>query len=354
MSDWLNQMLLGNSLRDWGLVLLGAIAVTVIVAFLRGTVVRRLEVVAQRTTTSADDFAVALLSAIRPSLVVAASLGIATRFLSLPPAVDRVAKWLIVGAAVLQAISWVNASVKFWIHVYEDRTTGAADRTALSVFSVVARVVLWLIVGVIALDLLGLKPTTLITTLGVGGIAIALAVQNVLGDLFAAFSIILDKPFLVGDSIAVDTIEGTVEHIGLKTTRLRSVNGEQVIISNADLLRSRVRNYSRRQGRRIVFTISISPNSPAAQLARVPTIIGEIVGTETRADLQRSHVTGVGPLGFDVETAINVPYPDYKLGLDVRQAILLGIYARLEREGIALAVPASNSTHPPQPSPPPI
>jgi small-conductance mechanosensitive channel len=352
-SDWLDRVLLGNPLRDWGLAILGAVLATTLVALLRGTVVRRLEIVAARTATSADDFAVALIKAIRSPLVVAAALGVATRFLALPNGIDRIARWLIVGAAVLQAIAWVNASVTFWIRVYEDRTTGAADRTALSVFSVVARIVLWAAVAIVALDVLGLKPTTLITTLGVGGIAIALAVQNVLGDLFGAFSIILDKPFLVGDAIAVDTIEGTVEHIGLKTTRVRSVNGEQIIISNADLLRSRVRNNSRRQGRRLVFTLSIAPGTPAAKLARVPEIVADVVAAEARADLQRSHVNGMGTLGFEVETSINVPHPDYKLGLDVRQAILLGIYARLEQERISLALPAAAQPIPPAPAAPP-
>ncbi|HEV8409583.1 MAG TPA: mechanosensitive ion channel domain-containing protein, partial [Gemmatimonadaceae bacterium] len=178
-----------------------------------------------------------------------------------------------------------------------------------------------------------------LTGLGIGGIAIALALQNIFADLFAALSIVLDKPFIVGDTIAVDDFEGTVEHIGLKSTRVTSINGEQVVFANTDLLKSRVRNLSRRQGRRLVFTVSIDPATKSDRLARVPEIMADVIGAEQRAALRRCHLVGSGSRGFDIETAILIPHPEYNQALDVRQAVLLEFYARLEREGISLARP---------------
>ena len=179
----------------------------------------------------------------------------------------------------------------------------------------------------------------ILTGLGIGGIAIALALQNIFADLFAALSIVLDKPFVVGDTIAVDDFEGAVEHIGLKSTRVTSINGEQVVFANTDLLKSRVRNLSRRQGQRLLFTVSIDPATGSERLAQVPRIMADVVGAEPRAALSRCHLVGAGVRGFDVETAIQLPPPQYGHALDVRQAILLEFYARLEREGISLARP---------------
>ncbi|HXD24117.1 MAG TPA: mechanosensitive ion channel domain-containing protein, partial [Gemmatimonadaceae bacterium] len=184
----------------------------------------------------------------------------------------------------------------------------------------------------------GLKTGTFLTGLGISGVAIALALQSILGDVFAALSIVLDKPFVVGESIAIDSFEGRVEKVGLKSTRVRSVNGELVVFANADLLKSRVRNLSRRDSLRLVFTVAIDPGTKSAQLARVPAIMAEVVGAETRAAFGYSNLMGTGPRGFDVETAILIPRP-YGQAQDVRQAILLEFYARLEREGIALARP---------------
>ena len=189
----------------------------------------------------------------------------------------------------------------------------------------------------LGLEAVGFRVQTLLTGLGVGGIAIALAVQNILGDLFAALSIVLDKPFVVGDAIAVDAFEGDVVHIGLKSTRVRSVNGEEVIFANADLLKSRLRNLTRRHGRRYVITLLLAPNTPADKVARVPVLVAESVKADPRATLQRSHLIAVGLNGPEIETSMLIPGMDYLEAHEIRQKVLLGILTRLEREGISLA-----------------
>jgi dolichol-phosphate mannosyltransferase len=219
---WLDTQLFGNAISHWLIAIGSALLAATVVALLRGTVVRRLEVVAAKTDTAADDYVVALLRAIRPWLVIAVTLAIAEDFLDLPGRVDKVAHWVIVGAMVLQALRWINSSVDFWVDEFARREGGSAQKSALSVFAMGARLILWTLVILVAVHSITNAPlTTIVASLGVGGVAIALAVQNILGDLFGALAIALDKPFLVGDAVAVDAFEGTIEHIGLKTTRIQ-------------------------------------------------------------------------------------------------------------------------------------
>jgi small-conductance mechanosensitive channel len=339
--SWLSYTFYGNPLRDWAQVVAYALGAAVVFSLLRRFVFRRFDRPADKTGGFAGNYLLVLLDAVQPTLLVAITLRLAERFLDFPARVDKIALWVMVAALVLQVFTWINRSVDFWVGQYERQHGDAGAKTALTVLAFVARMVLWAIAILTALEALHVQITGLLAGLGIGGIAVALAMQNMLGDLFGALSIVLDKPFLVGDVIAVDQLEGTVEHIGLKTTRVKSVNGEQLIFSNGDLLRSRVRNLSRRDGRRLMFTLSVAPGTTAAQLARVPVIIAEIVAADPRATLQRTHLTGTGVLGFEVETAILIPHPEATLAFDARQAILLALYARLEKEKIELARPTT-------------
>jgi small-conductance mechanosensitive channel len=344
----MNQVVFGNPLRDWAYAIGGALAAWLLLSAFRNVLVRRLEKLAARTPTIADDLLIAFIRSIRKTYVALATLSIGLLSLDLPYLLHVGLRWTAAIVLVLQGIRSANRLIEFWLGHYTS-SRGQLDRTSIAALSYGLRGIAFVVVAIVALHNLGFQVTTFIATLGVGGIAIALALQNILGDLFGALSIVLDKPFVVGDAIAVDQIEGTVVHIGLKTTRVRSINGELVIFSNIDLLKSRLRNFSRREGRRMVFTISLAPETTAARLARVPVIIGEVLADEARANLQRTHVVGVGATGFDVETAILVPHPEYNHAFDVRHAILLDVYARLEHEGIALARPAALVAPPPAP-----
>ena len=344
-TDVLNEHWFGNSLINWIVAGGSAFLVTVAITLLRSLVVRRLARPAERTETVADDIGVELVRSIRKTYVAIIALSVAGLWLDFPAEAHGVLKRIGIVFAVLQGARSGNRLIAFWLERYSTRR-GGVDRTTLAALSIGAKAIVWFLLLLVGLENLGVNIGTLVAGLGVGGIAIALAVQNILGDLFAALSIVLDKPFIVGDTIAVDQIEGTVAHVGLKTTRVRSLNGEEVIISNADLLRSRIRNLTRREGRRMVFVTTLAPGTPAAKLALVPQLVADAVAQEPRAALQRSHLVGTGALGFDVETAILVPHPDYAFAFDVRQAILLTIYASLEQRGIELARPAAAAQAP--------
>lgn len=338
LPDWMHTLLLGDSVAEWLLAFGSAITATAGIIIVRNVVARRLSVVALRTTTLADDALVAAVRSVRKVYTLLIAIGVALLSLTLPPPLRAAIRTGVILAAVLQTVRTGHALIDFWVVSYAARRD-TLDRTSLRAIGLVARGVLWITIGLIAIEATGFKVTTLLTTLGVGGIAVALAVQNILGDLFAAGSIVVDKPFIVGEWIAVDEFEGEVVHIGLKSTRVQSVNGEEVVFANTDLLKSRVRNLTRRHGRRYVIALTLAPDTPVEQVGRVPALIAESVAADKRATLQRAHVVGLGVNGAEIEAAILVTNTDAIRALDVRQAVLLGVLQRLEDEGIVHARP---------------
>jgi small-conductance mechanosensitive channel len=311
---------------------------------LRTITERRLAKLAEQTDTVADDFAVELVRGIKTSMFVFVALVGVDAFIVFPSPADEGVRIVKILALVLQGFSWANVVVAFWLGHWARNNPRQSDRTTLAALGFGVRLILWTLLVLLALQNYGVNITTLITGLGVGGIAIALAVQNILGDLFAALSIVLDKPFVIGDTIVVDQFEGTVEKIGLKTMRLRSVNGEQVIFSNADLLRSRIRNLARREGRRYVLHTTVSLTADAAHLSRVPEIFTQAVEAQPYVSLQRTHLIGSSPAGHEFETAFLVNHADWHIALDARQAILLRVYSAFQREGIELATGTATVT----------
>jgi small-conductance mechanosensitive channel len=215
----------------------------------------------------------------------------------------------------------------------------AAAATTIGALRFIAKLVLWTAVLLLALDNLGLDITTLVAGLGVGGIAVALALQSVLGDLFASLSIVLDKPFVIGDFIIVGDFLGTVEHIGLKTTRVRSLSGEQLVFSNGDLLSSRIRNYKRMAERRIVFGFGVVYQTPAEQLEAIPGMVREFIESLEKTRFDRAHFKGFGNFSLDFEVVYYVLVPDYNIYMDIQQQINLALYRRFEQDGIEFAYP---------------
>ena len=329
--------ILGNTVTEW-LIATGSVLLSLgVVTVLRGSLVRRLEAVSARTETILDDYLVVLLQALRPIFVVLAAVAWALLSLEIPAAWVLVCQWLLVFSLVVQAFHWVNKTVAFWVSNYEKTHGAAVDRAAVMIITFGVRLAFWVIIGLETLRYFHKSPTTLLAGLGVSGIALALAVQNVLGDLLAALSIMLDKPFVVGDTIAADTFEGVVEKIGLKSVRLRAPTGEQVIFGNADLMRSRMRNLTRRWSRRVTMTLPVGPGTPAATLQRIPDLLAAEVANAPHATLVRAHLIAVTPTGFDFELVITLDTALAAAAFDARQRILLGILSQFEREGIALA-----------------
>jgi small-conductance mechanosensitive channel len=203
----------------------------------------------------------------------------------------------------------------------------------------VGRVAVWSIVLLVLLDNLGVDITTLVAGLGVGGVAVALAAQNILGDLFASLSIVLDRPFVVGDFLNVGDFLGTVEKVGIKTTRIRSLSGEQLIFANNDLLGSRIRNYGRMQQRRVVFSIGVTYQTPPEKLAAISDMLREAVEAQQDVRFDRAHFAKYGDFALIYEIVYYCLSADYNRYMDVQQAINIRIYERLAEAGVEFAYP---------------
>jgi small-conductance mechanosensitive channel len=271
--------------------------------------------------------------------LLAVSLYFGLRSLELGEALNTAINSIITITAFVQFGLWAAAAVHAWI---ERRRTTAADRAvvgSLSIISFLAGVVIWALVLLAALDNLGVNITALVAGLGIGGVAVALALQNVLGDLFASLSIALDRPFVVGDFLALDNFLGSVEYIGIKTTRLRSLDGEQIILSNSDILKSRVRNYGRMSERRVQFTTRLHFATPVELIERVPGLIREIIESQKETRFDRSHFLRHGDAALEFETVYYVLTADFNRYMDIQQAINLQMHRRLAEINVEFAYP---------------
>ncbi len=306
----------------------------------RRVAARRLRAAAERTVARVDYLMAELIAATRFPFLLVFSLYIGSLAVLLPARVSRIADKAVVLALLFQAAAWGNRAIVFWLSGYVGKSdVDASAKTTVTLLSYIGKAVVWAVILLLMLENVGVNVTSLIAGLGIGGVAVALASQNVLGDLFASLVIALDKPFVVGDSIAIDDLSGSVEDIGLKTTRVRSVSGEQIIFSNTDLLKGRLRNYKSMGERRVVFSLGVTCQTPAGKLEAIPGAVREIIEGVGRTRFDRAHFQSFGDSSLNFEVVYHVEGADYNLYMDVQQEINLAIYRRFEAEGIEMAYP---------------
>ena len=271
--------------------------------------------------------------------ILAVYLGV--QALTIGPGTQRVLQSAITIALFWQAGVWAVAATTAWLDRKRRRsmTTDRAAVGSLGIIGFILNVAIWAFVLLLTLDNLGVDITALVAGLGIGGIAVALAVQNVLGDLFASLSITLDRPFVVGDFLAVGDFLGSVEYIGIKSTRLRSLSGEQIIMSNSDLLSSRVRNYGRMSERRVVFGTNITYETSIELIERVPELIRRIVESQPDTRFDRAHFARHGAASLDFETVYYVLSADFNKYMDTQQAINMRLHREFASLGIEFAYP---------------
>ena len=331
---------LNNTVAQWLIALGVAFGVTIGLVVLQKVVVHRLGLIAARTVTRLDDVAVAAIAATKLLVLAIVGLYAGSLMLTLPAGVQLLVTRTVIVTGLIQAAIWGNAALREWLgHYYANRTVEPARATSAAAVGFIARMVLWIVILLMILENLGVNITTLVASLGIGGVAVALAVQNILGDLFASLSIVLDKPFVIGDFIIVDKYLGTVEYVGLKTTRIRSLGGEELIFSNGDLLKSRVQNMARLQARRASFTLSVPFETPPAVLRAIPGMVADIVRAQPKVTLDRAHFSGIGPSSMNFEIVYFFGSPDYVAFMDAQQEILLRVTERFAEQGIEFAAP---------------
>jgi small-conductance mechanosensitive channel len=335
------KLILHITVLNWLIAILVVVVSYAVLTLVKKFLVKKLGAFAAKTDTKLDDLVVTLLEHTHPLSIVMVSLFVGSWALSLPPKVNVIIQKTIVLTLLIQGALWSNQFVTYWFNeIFAKRVQNASlNPSARAMLNFVARLVLWTVAILLILDNLGFNITTLIAGLGVGGIAVALAVQNILADLFASLSIILDKPFVVGDFIIVDDFLGTVKHVGLKTTRIQSLSGEEVIFSNGDLLKSRIRNYKRMYERRVVFSVGIPYETPADKLSLAKTILTQTVQAQQQVRFDRAHFKEYGDSALVYEIVYYVLDPDYNKYMDTQESINIGIFRRFSQEGIGFAYP---------------
>lgn len=340
-----NYVVYDNPVQDWVLGIGVTVIFFLVVLLTKRIINRKLAAFAAKTITVWDDLLTELIGRVHPLFLFVLAIFLGTIRLSLPKNVEQILEHTVGITALIQAAVLCSHAVSFWVDRFREKKlqSNAGAVTTLTSVGFVLRMLIWLLLILIGLDNLGINITTLIAGLGISGIAVALAIQNILGDLFASFSIVLDKPFVIGDFIIIDDYMGAVEHIGLKTTRIRSLSGEQLIFSNADLLKSRIRNYKRMFERRVVFPLGVVYQTPHEKISKIPEIIRQAVVKNEHVRFDRAHFKAFGDYALLFEVVYWIQDPDYNIYMDIQQAINLDILKQFAEDGIEFAYPTQTT-----------
>jgi len=344
MQEFLDQSFYGNRVYNYlvvlGIFILGIIVLTVF----KKIILSKLKKWAEKTKTTLDDF---LIKGIEKSILPVLYLIIfyfAIKSLTLPEPARKVIDVIAVILATFFIIRVITSTLRYSLSAYVKKKTPEeedAERRLKQIrgITLVLSFTIYVVGFVFLLDNLGFEISAVIAGLGIGGIAIALAAQAILGDLFSYFVIFFDRPFEIGDFIVIGNYKGNIEYIGIKTTRIRSLGGEQIVVSNTDLTNSRIQNFKRMERRRIVFKLGVVYQTTAKQLEEIPNLVRNIIEEQPDIAFDRGHFQSYGNFSLDFEFVYFVLSPDYNKYMDIQQSINLKIYEEFEKMGIEFAYP---------------
>ncbi len=334
-------VILGNTPAAYGYALAAFAVALTLLYVVKNVGVARLKAMAEKTETDIDDLLVALIGKFQWFEYQLVAFFIATRYLLRSDAFDAGLKTVILLVFTYRAITITQVLLAYWINkvAAKRELEGQARTSVVKSTQVILRSIVWIAAVLFVLDNLGVNISAVLTGLGIGGVAVALAAQAILGDLFNFFVILLDKPFAIGDFIISDTISGTIEHVGLKSTRIRSLSGEIVVVSNSNLLSSRIRNYQDLTKRRVVFKTSVVYGTDPEILKKVPEVVAAAVLAVPKAEFDRCNLFNCGDYALEFETAYYLNEPDYKAYMAAHEKTLLGVLEGLKAAGAELAYP---------------
>lgn len=331
----------GNTIYEYLRAFVWLIGFLLVLKIFREIVLFRLKKLAQRTKTDIDDMIVHIIKSVRPHFYTLVSFYFALRTLTFEnPIVYKVINGFFLVIIVYQIVQILQEiaeySIKKWIG-----SAGAKrqDQSTAQALKLVIKIILWIVGGLLILSNLDFNVSSLVASLGIGGIAVALAAQNILEDLFSSFSIYFDKPFEVGDFIVVGTDKGTVEKIGLKTTRIHTLLGEELVISNKELTNARIQNFKKMKKRRVNFILGVTYDTPKFKLEKIPKILKEIISSQKLAEFDRAHFSQFADSSLNFEIVYYVDTNDYTVHMDILESINLAIKDRFEKEKIEFAYP---------------
>lgn len=328
----------GNSVESIGLSFVVLVCIVIVLRGLLQYFTHSLAAFARTTRTKIDDAFVAVVDRIHPLSYVAVGLYASSGFLVLPALALKIITAFAIIAIVVEVVRIAQSAILFFIGSFWLKDGGEAKQLEMLV-GIVVRLVLWSVGVLLVLSNIGIDVTSLVASLGIGGIAVALAAQSILGDLFSAFTIYTDKPFKIGDFIIVGEHKGVVKQVGLKTTRIEALEGEEIIIPNNELTSTRVRNFKRMKKRRVEFQIGVEYGTPLKKLQRIPAILEDVIRTVSDTEFDRVHFKDFADSSLIFEVVFFITNGNYTLYMDTRQAINLGIVKAFEAEKIAMAFP---------------
>ena len=340
MSDFWQQIYFGNSMKNWAIAISIIVIGFIFLRIIKNGILGKLKKWTSRTEITFDDFLISTVEHSGFPLLYILVVYAAVNWLNMPAGLHQklvVAIWIVVMFFVLKIIT---SGVKYFIFTALEKNGDSETRKKQAAgLIVILNVTIWIVGFIFLLDNLGYNIGTLIAGLGIGGIAIALAAQTILGDLFSYFVIFFDKPFEIGDFIGVDDKAGSVEYIGIKTTRIRTPAGEQLICSNKDLTDSRVHNYGRMQKRRVVFKIGVTYQTSAEKLKKIDSMVKDVIDMQEEVQFDRSHFVSFGDSSLNFEIVYYILTPDYTVFMNKQQEVLFGIFEAFEKEKIEFAYP---------------
>lgn len=342
-NGFLQQTYFQNKIIDYLTVLAIFILLIIVIKIGQGLLIKLLKAWAKKTTTKIDNkFVIAFEQKIKPflNLLYFSVLYFSIKQLNFNPQIEKFLNVffivLLTFFGVRFLLSIITYSVEtYWIKKEKDLSKKQVLKGVITILNLVA----WSIAIIILLDNLGIKVSALVAGLGIGGIAIALAAQTLLGDFFSYFIIFFDRPFKIGDFIVVGDYKGTVEHIGLKTTRIHSLSGEQIVFSNQDLTNSRVRNYKQMDRRRVAFQFGVIYQTPLEQLKKIPRIVEDIITNIPETSFDRAHFASYGDFSLNFEVVYYVQGSNYNKYMNVQQEINFKLKEAFEKQEIEFAYP---------------
>ena len=332
----------GNAV--WGYLVAFAVflAVLTTLPIVKVLVIKRLQSLSKKTKSDIDDLLVDLVRRlVGPFVYLFAGLYFASLSLTLPESVAGILQTFFVILVTFKATQVAEFITVYALQKWTRQRLSEEPTTAAMIknLTVIVRAGLWSAALLFVLSNIGINVTAFVAGLGISGVAVALAAQAILGDAFSSFAIFMDKPFQVGDFIIVGDLLGTVEHVGFKTTRLRSLGGEQLIFSNSDLTSSRIKNYKRMRERRVVFSVGVTYQTPVAKVKMIPGMIKQIVEELKNARFDRAHFQTYGDFALIYEVVYYVLSPDYNIYMDTQQSINFRIYEEFGKSEIEFAYP---------------
>jgi small-conductance mechanosensitive channel len=350
MENIFNQIYYNNTVKDYLVVLSIILFSVILLRLFKRIIIKKLQVLAAKTEGTLDDFIVHGIDRFGLPLLQFAVIFWVLNFLDLSTRVERIidgAGSVIITYYVIRLVS--SIILRLLETRIRQQENGEEKIKQLGGVMLIINIFIWALGIVFLLDNMGKNVTTIITGLGIGGIAIALAAQNILGDLFNYFVIYFDRPFEVGDFIVVDDKMGTVEYLGIKTTRIRSLTGEQIIIGNSNLTGSRIHNFKRMLTRRIVFTLNVDFRTPAEKVKMIPGLLKSIMEKQDKIRLDRAHFSSIGDWALKFEVVYFVLDSDFNKYMDIQQRINLEILEEFPKHGIYLVTSPHASLIPQDP-----